>query len=63
MSSLRLSLQSIVTIEDGKMVHIQKWDGKETNLVREVKGNALTLVRCLHKMLMFNMSKYVLVVF
>lgn len=26
------------------MVHIQKWDGKETSLVREVNGNALTLV-------------------
>lgn len=45
-------LQSVVTIEDGKMVHIQKWDGKETSLVREVNGNALTLVsartKCVH---------------
>lgn len=37
-------LQSLITIEDGKMVHIQRWDGKETSLVREVNGNALTLV-------------------
>ncbi|KAG7244974.1 hypothetical protein INR49_023540 [Caranx melampygus] len=36
-------VKSIVKIEDGKMVHIQKWDGKETSLVREVNGNALTL--------------------
>lgn len=26
------------------MVHVQKWNGKETSLVREVSGNALTLV-------------------
>uniref|UniRef100_A0A3Q3K4T6 Cellular retinoic acid-binding protein 1 n=1 Tax=Monopterus albus TaxID=43700 RepID=A0A3Q3K4T6_MONAL len=37
-------VKSIVTIEDGKMVHIQRWDGKETSLVREVDGNTLTLV-------------------
>lgn len=42
--TLFVSLQSIVTVEDGKMVHVQKWDGKETSLVREVDGNNLTLV-------------------
>ncbi|XP_051926904.1 fatty acid-binding protein, heart [Hippocampus zosterae] len=36
-------VKSVVTIDDGKMVHIQRWDGKETSLVREVNGNALTL--------------------
>ncbi|GLD65864.1 fatty acid-binding protein, heart [Lates japonicus] len=36
-------VKSIVNIEDGKMVHVQKWDGKETSLVREVNGNALVL--------------------
>jgi len=36
-------VKSVVTIADGKMVHVQKWDGKETSLVREVNGNALTL--------------------
>ncbi|XP_042291338.1 fatty acid-binding protein, heart [Thunnus albacares] len=36
-------VKSLVTIDNGKMVHIQKWDGKETSLVREVSGNALTL--------------------
>uniref|UniRef100_M3ZLA0 Cellular retinoic acid-binding protein 1 n=2 Tax=Xiphophorus maculatus TaxID=8083 RepID=M3ZLA0_XIPMA len=36
-------VKSLVTIEDGKLVHVQKWDGKETSLVREVDGNKLTL--------------------
>ncbi|XP_019729732.1 fatty acid-binding protein, heart [Hippocampus comes] len=36
-------VKSVVTIDNGKMVHIQRWDGKETSLVREVNGNALTL--------------------
>ncbi|XP_049606750.1 fatty acid-binding protein, heart [Syngnathus scovelli] len=37
------NVKSLVTIENGKMVHIQRWDGKETSLVREVNDNALTL--------------------
>ncbi|XP_056154964.1 fatty acid-binding protein, heart [Lampris incognitus] len=36
-------VKSVVTIEGGKLVHIQKWDGKETSLVREIDGNNLTL--------------------
>ncbi|XP_070840310.1 fatty acid-binding protein, heart [Chaetodon trifascialis] len=36
-------VKSIVTLEDGKMVHIQRWDGKETSLVRAVNGKSLTL--------------------
>ncbi|XP_074542326.1 fatty acid-binding protein, heart [Halichoeres trimaculatus] len=36
-------VKSVVTLEDGKLVHVQKWDGKETSLVREVNGNNLTL--------------------
>ncbi|KAK7899137.1 hypothetical protein WMY93_019990 [Mugilogobius chulae] len=36
-------VKSLVSIDGGKMVHTQKWDGKETSLVREVNGNALTL--------------------
>ncbi|KAM9321421.1 fatty acid-binding protein, heart [Gastrophryne carolinensis] len=36
-------VKSIVTLEDGKLLHIQKWDGKETSLVREVNGNKLVL--------------------
>ncbi|CAB1350564.1 unnamed protein product [Coregonus sp. 'balchen'] len=34
---------SLITVDGGKMVHVQKWDGKETTLVREVSGNALEL--------------------
>ncbi|XP_077405046.1 fatty acid-binding protein, heart [Vanacampus margaritifer] len=37
------NVKSVVTIEDGKMVHVQRWEGKETSLVREVTGNALLL--------------------
>uniref|UniRef100_A0AAR2LR74 Lipocalin/cytosolic fatty-acid binding domain-containing protein n=1 Tax=Pygocentrus nattereri TaxID=42514 RepID=A0AAR2LR74_PYGNA len=36
-------VKSLVTIDGGKLVHVQKWDGKETTLVREVNGNNLTL--------------------
>ncbi|XP_034016475.1 fatty acid-binding protein, heart [Thalassophryne amazonica] len=36
-------VKSTVEIDDGKLVHVQKWDGKETSLVREVNGNKLTL--------------------
>lgn len=35
--------KSIVTLEDGKMKHVQKWDSKESTLVREVDGNKLVL--------------------
>lgn len=36
--------QSLVTLDGSKLIHVQKWDGKETTLVREVDGNSLTLV-------------------
>ncbi|KAM5181012.1 fatty acid-binding protein, heart [Mantella aurantiaca] len=36
-------VKSLVTIEDGKMKHVQKWEGKETTLVREVDDNKLLL--------------------
>ncbi|KAJ8378452.1 hypothetical protein AAFF_G00242670 [Aldrovandia affinis] len=36
-------VKSLVTLDGGKLVHVQKWDGKETSLVREVSGNKLTL--------------------
>uniref|UniRef100_A0A4W5PL04 Fatty acid binding protein 3, muscle and heart n=1 Tax=Hucho hucho TaxID=62062 RepID=A0A4W5PL04_9TELE len=35
--------KSLITVDGGKMVHVQKWDGKETTLVREVSGNTLEL--------------------
>ncbi|KAM6974005.1 fatty acid-binding protein, heart [Tautogolabrus adspersus] len=36
-------VKSLVTVDGGKLVHVQKWEGKETSLVREVEGNKLTL--------------------
>ncbi|KAG5842222.1 fatty acid-binding protein, heart [Anguilla anguilla] len=36
-------VKSVVTLDDGKLVHVQKWDSKETSLVRAVDGNKLTL--------------------
>uniref|UniRef100_UPI0037E71C3C fatty acid-binding protein, heart n=1 Tax=Semicossyphus pulcher TaxID=241346 RepID=UPI0037E71C3C len=36
-------VKSLVTIDGGKLVHVQKWDGKETSLVREVTGKELML--------------------
>ncbi|XP_067281035.1 fatty acid-binding protein, heart [Pseudorasbora parva] len=36
-------VKSLITLDGGKLVHVQKWDGKETTLVREVSDNSLTL--------------------
>ncbi|XP_060114358.1 fatty acid-binding protein, heart [Heteronotia binoei] len=36
-------VKSIVTLEGGKLIHVQKWDGKETTLVRELKDGKLIL--------------------
>lgn len=46
-SQLRLCLfpQSIVTLDGGKLVHVQKWNGQETTLVRELSDGKLILVR------------------
>uniref|UniRef100_A0A3B5K3E7 Cellular retinoic acid-binding protein 1 n=1 Tax=Takifugu rubripes TaxID=31033 RepID=A0A3B5K3E7_TAKRU len=38
-----------VKVRDGKMVHAQKWDDKETTLVREVNDKSLTLTLTLGK--------------
>ncbi|KAG8451204.1 hypothetical protein GDO86_003450 [Hymenochirus boettgeri] len=35
--------KTLVTLEDGKLKQIQKWDGKETTLVREVDKDKLVL--------------------
>ncbi|XP_010142222.1 PREDICTED: fatty acid-binding protein, heart-like, partial [Buceros rhinoceros silvestris] len=35
--------KSVVTLDGGKLVHVQKWDGKETSLVRELKDGKLIL--------------------
>lgn len=37
--------QSTVTLDGGKLVHVQKWDGQETKLVRELVDGKLVLVR------------------
>ncbi|XP_042297147.1 fatty acid-binding protein, heart [Sceloporus undulatus] len=36
-------VKSIVTLDEGKLVHVQKWEGKETSLVRELKDGKLIL--------------------
>ncbi|XP_075709500.1 fatty acid-binding protein, heart [Rhinoderma darwinii] len=36
-------VKSLVTVEDGKLKHVQKWDGKETTLIREVNDDKLVL--------------------
>nr|XP_032658108.1 fatty acid-binding protein, heart [Chelonoidis abingdonii] len=40
---LSLPLQSLVTLDGGKLIHVQKWDGKETTLVRELEDGKLIL--------------------
>lgn len=37
--------QSVVSYEGDQVVHVQKWDGKETTIVREVKDNNMIVVR------------------
>lgn len=32
-------------MEGDKLVHVQKWDGKETKLVREIKDGKMVMVR------------------
>lgn len=40
--------QSTVTLEGDKLVHVQKWDGKETKFVREIKDGKMVMVRRTH---------------
>ncbi|XP_048831575.1 fatty acid-binding protein, brain-like [Brienomyrus brachyistius] len=35
--------KSTVTLEDDKLVQVQKWDGKETTFVREVKDGKMIM--------------------
>lgn len=37
-------LQTVVTLENGKMVQKQCWDGKETNIEREISDGKLIAV-------------------
>ncbi|XP_055099912.2 fatty acid-binding protein, brain isoform X1 [Symphalangus syndactylus] len=36
--------KSVVSLDGDKLVHIQKWDGKETNFVREIKDGKMVMV-------------------
>ncbi|XP_067862951.1 fatty acid-binding protein, heart [Heptranchias perlo] len=35
--------KTIVSLEGGKLVQVQKWDGKQTTLIREIKDDKLLL--------------------
>uniref|UniRef100_A0A8C2TBF5 Fatty acid binding protein 7 n=1 Tax=Coturnix japonica TaxID=93934 RepID=A0A8C2TBF5_COTJA len=35
--------KSVVTLDGDKLVHVQKWDGKETNFVREIKDGKMVM--------------------
>ncbi|XP_053565110.1 fatty acid-binding protein, brain [Bombina bombina] len=35
--------KSTVTLEGDKLVHVQKWDGKETKFVREIKDDKMVM--------------------
>lgn len=37
-------------MEGDKLVHVQKWDGKETKFVRELKDGKMVMVRFLDGM-------------
>lgn len=45
--SLSCALQTVVTLENGKLVQKQSWDGKETNIEREIADGKLIAVRML----------------
>uniref|UniRef100_A0A8D0AYG9 Cytosolic fatty-acid binding proteins domain-containing protein n=1 Tax=Salvator merianae TaxID=96440 RepID=A0A8D0AYG9_SALMN len=37
------SCKSVVTMDGDKLVHVQKWDGKETTFVREIKDGKMIM--------------------
>lgn len=50
--------KSVVRLDGDKLIHVQKWDGKETNCVREIKDGKMIVtltfgdvvaVRCYEK--------------
>uniref|UniRef100_UPI00358F46F7 fatty acid-binding protein, heart-like n=1 Tax=Myxine glutinosa TaxID=7769 RepID=UPI00358F46F7 len=41
-------VKSTVTVDEGKLVQLQKWDDKETTLVREIKDGKM-IVTCTYK--------------
>lgn len=36
--------QSVVRLDGAKLIHVQKWDGKETDCVREIKDGKMVVV-------------------
>ncbi len=42
--TLCLSLQSMFSMEGDKFVQVQKWDGKESKFVREIKDGKMVMV-------------------
>jgi len=44
MSLFHAISQSVVSLDGDKLVHVQKWDGKETNFVREIKDGKMVMV-------------------
>ncbi|XP_018423489.1 PREDICTED: myelin P2 protein-like [Nanorana parkeri] len=36
--------KTIVTLEDGKLIQLQKWDGKESTITREVKNGQMITI-------------------
>lgn len=42
--TFHLSPQSVVSMDGDKLVHVQRWDGKETNFVREIKDDKMVMV-------------------
>ncbi|XP_036621844.1 fatty acid-binding protein, heart [Trichosurus vulpecula] len=36
-------VKSLVTLDGGKLVHVQKWNGQETTLIRELQDGKLIL--------------------
>ncbi|MCI4382963.1 hypothetical protein PGIGA_G00020980 [Pangasianodon gigas] len=37
------NVKSTVTLDEDKLVHVQKWDGKETKFVREIKDSKMIM--------------------
>lgn len=48
LNSVCIVSQSTVTLDGDKLVHVQKWDGKETKYVREIKDGKLVMVRLIN---------------
>lgn len=60
MCVLVLCLQSTFTMEGDKLVQVQRWDGKETRFVREIKDGKMVMVRLnnTHGLMEYDMIPY-----